>query len=341
MREQPRLDESNLVRIIEVAYGVQVSELAFLPVGADASSVVYRVDTRRGPSLLVKGRRSTDFQPASLIVPRWLWAMAVPHVLPPVATVDDSLWLTDGRWTWSAFPFLGAHTASERALTEDQWVELGTTLWKIHALPLDGRTQRWLPIESFVPSRFDLIPQLSAVLQQESTDPLVNRFGVFWTARQAEISDLVQRCERLGQELREKNLPRVLCHADFHVWNILIDYQDALWIVDWDDTTIAPRERDLMFVEGGIVRGLIDDEDTASFFSGYGGRDLDHRALAYYRCAWALQDLAAYGEDIVYAPDLGHEARRASFGAIRSLFGPDGIVRLALSPVGSPGADQG
>lgn len=330
MREQPRLDEANIVRIIETAYGVRVAELAFLPIGADASSAVYRVDAKAGTRLLVKGRRSTDFKPASLIVPRWLWSAGVPHVLPPLVTADDALWMTDGQWTWSAFPFLDVHTAAETALTGGEWSRLGVTLRQIHALQLDDGTQRLVPIETYVPSRFGQISRLRAGIPEGSTDPLVNRFGSFWSERQAEISELVQRCESLSQELRDKALPQVLCHADFHVWNILIDAKHGLWVVDWDETTMAPKERDLMFVEGGIVRDLLNEEQTASFFSGYGSRDLDQHALAYYRCAWALQDLEAYGEDILHAPHLGEEARRASFKAVRGLFQPDGIVGIAL-----------
>jgi aminoglycoside 2'-N-acetyltransferase I len=34
--------------------------------------------------------------------------------------------------------------------------------------------------------------------------------------------------------------------------------------------------------------------------------------LAYYRCAWAVQDIAAYGEQVLLAPALGEETRRAA-----------------------------
>jgi spectinomycin phosphotransferase len=45
----------------------------------------------------------------------------------------------------------------------------------------------------------------------------------------------------------------VLCHADLHTWNVLVDGDGRLWLVDWDEAILAPRERDLMFLVGGIV----------------------------------------------------------------------------------------
>ncbi len=32
---------------------------------------------------------------------------------------------------------------------------------------------------------------------------------------------------------------------------MLIDANDALYIVDWDNPILAPKERDLMFIGGG------------------------------------------------------------------------------------------
>jgi spectinomycin phosphotransferase len=146
------------------------------------------------------------------------------------------------------------------------------------------------------------------------------------------IHTLVTRAEELGQQLARRVLPGVLCHGDIHTNNVLLDGHGAVWIVDWDDTVLAPKERDLMFVVGGgINRALVGPREEALFLQGYGARTLDSLALAYYRYAWAVSDIGAYGAEVVLRPDLGVVSRRAAVSAFLRLFEPGRIVDLALA----------
>ena len=149
-----------------------------------------------------------------------------------------------------------------------------------------------------------------------------------WRARQDVIAP-VERADRLGEQLAGCSFPQVLCHADLHTWNVLVDPDEQLWIVDWDEVVLAPRERDLMFVVGGIGHDLVRPADTESFFQGYGQASVDPRLLAYYRCAWAVQDIAAYGEQVLLAPGESEESRRAALEGFLDLFAPGNIVDLA------------
>ena len=47
----------------------------------------------------------------------------------------------------------------------------------------------------------------------------------------------------------------IVCHFDIHAGNILIDDDGSLYIVDWDDPILAPKERDLMYIGGGLLGG--------------------------------------------------------------------------------------
>jgi spectinomycin phosphotransferase len=101
-------------------------------------------------------------------------------------------------------------------------------------------------------------------------------------------------------------------------------------MVDWDEAVLAPPERDLMFVVGGIGHGLVGPSDTEHFFQGYGQASIDPHLLAYYRHAWAVQDIAAYGEQALLSPGADAAARRAAVEGFRDLFEPGSIVELAL-----------
>ena len=142
---------------------------------------------------------------------------------------------------------------------------------------------------------------------------------------------LLDRAEDLGRRLAEAAPPLVLCHADIHTGNVLLDAEGRVWIVDWDETILAPRERDLMFVVGGISSKLVGPREEALFFRGYGATDVDPLALAFYRYAWAVGDIGAFGEEVFFRPDLGPVTRRAAVDMLMGLFQPGEIVALALA----------
>jgi spectinomycin phosphotransferase len=100
--------------------------------------------------------------------------------------------------------------------------------------------------------------------------------------------------------------------------------------VDWDETVLAPKERDLMFVVGGIGRDLVSPSKTVCFFEGYGESTIDPLALTYYRYAWAVQDMAAYGERIFFLPGLSEESRRDAMHSFVDMFESGNIVDIAL-----------
>ena len=86
-----------------------------------------------------------------------------------------------------------------------------------------------------------------------------------------------------------------------------------------------------MFVVGGISSKLVGPREEARFFQGYGATALDPLALAYYRYAWAVGDIGAFGEEVFFRPDLGPDTRRAAVDLFMGLFRPGEIVELAFA----------
>jgi len=213
----------------------------------------------------------------------------------------------------------------ESALTEAQWRVLGSFLKQVHASSLSSDLTRLVATETYRPAELDLISQIDqAVSRRNAGEP-----AAFWTARRDEILSLAACTEELGRELARLALPRVLCHADLHTNNVMIDRGGELWVIDWDEPTRAPKERDLMFVVGGIRAGLVEPHETARFFEGYGEMDLNSLALTYYRHAWAVQDIGSYAEQVFLAPALGAASRADAARCLRLLFEPGAIVEIA------------
>lgn len=126
--------------------------------------------------------------------------------------------------------------------------------------------------------------------------------------------------------LRLTSPKMVLCHADIHTANVLIDAEGQLFIVDWDETILAPKERDLMFVVGGGVVGATAEE---RFFRGYGTTAIDPVTLAYYRYEWVVQEIGDFGARVFLTPELGEETQRDAVRGFRDLFRPGDVVQAA------------
>jgi len=336
MLEPPGLADEAIVGSLEAGYGILIRAVTFLPLGADSASAAYRIDTVEGASYFLKVRTLDGFSNLSLLVPRFLHDQGVPHVLSPLPAISQAPWVVVGNFALSLFPFLEGHRAADVGLSELHWTSLGTMLRQVHASRLPPALMEIMPRESFTPSRRAVLTRLEAQVTAElSPDPLKRELAAFWRARREEIHTLIDRADALGHRLRSRPAPLVLCHADLHTWNVLLDPSQQLWVVDWDETILSLKERDLMFVVGGIGADQVRIYETACFLRGYGDVAIDPLALSYYRYAWAVQDMGAYGEQVYFSPDLGEETRRNALAGFMDLYEPGNIVAIA---VGSDGA---
>jgi spectinomycin phosphotransferase len=194
-----------------------------------------------------------------------------------------------------------------------------------------------VPRERFVPDRRQVITQLEELIHRQAfADDLQEEWVAFWQSQRDVIHTLVNRVDAIGEHLRKTSTPRALCHADMHPWNLHLGGDGNWWLIDWDDVVLALKERDLMFVVGGIGGDGVGSQETEWFLQGYGNDDVDPLALAYYRTAWAVQDIGAYSEELFFTPHLGRESRRAALQGFQSLFAPGNIVERALASFEGP-----
>jgi spectinomycin phosphotransferase len=336
MREPPKLADATITAALQAHYGISNAALAFLPIGADAASSVYRVEATDGKAYLLKARADAGFSVPSLLVPRFLHSQGVPHIVAPLPTTAQTLWFSIHDFALSLYPFVDAQTAADVGLSEEHWRALGTTVKQIHTSRLPPDLLQIIPHETYTPSRRNVMAELeTAIATQTFADPIQRELAAFWHARSDEIGALLERADTLGRQLRQAARPLVLCHADLHTWNVLLDAAQQLWLVDWDETMLAPKERDLMFVIEGIGRDLVKPHETACFLQGYGDTTIDQSALVYYRYAWAVQDMGAYGEEIFFSPDRSEETRRDALHAFMNMFEPGNIVAIACASDGT------
>jgi spectinomycin phosphotransferase len=142
-------------------------------------------------------------------------------------------------------------------------------------------------------------------------DPTAAKLADFIKSKRNEIDHLIKHTEELASELQSQSHDLVLCHTDIHGANILITDDNQFYIVDWDNPLLAPKERDLMFVGGGIDNIWRSKRDESIFYQGYGRTDIDFTMMAYYRYERVIEDLAAYGEQLLLTDEGGADREQA------------------------------
>lgn len=336
MREPPvDLSADTLAAAVRTHYGLAVTTVGFLPLGHDSSAWVYRVQAQDGAAYFLKVRQGVT-NAAGLLVPRYLHAHGIAPVVAPLPDVRGALWAQVAGYALILYPFIAGATGMAQGLSEAQWIAYGTILRRIHSTVIAPELARALRRETFVPAGAATVREVDRHIgARRWADPLAQEVAALWRERGAVIRTLVSRAEELGAHLARTAPPCVLCHADIHTDNVLLGADGRVWIVDWDETVLAPKERDLMFaVGGGISRALVGEREEALFLRGYGATPLDPRALSYYRYAWAVNDIGAFAAEVVGRPDLGAVSKQTALDIFKRLFQPGEIVALALASSG-------
>lgn len=328
MIEKPNIKDEEIVVALNENFSIQVSGIQFLPIGNDSSAFSYCVEAKNGNSYFLKVRRQIT-NLAGLFVPRFLKDNGIEQVIAPLSTKAQELWVKVDGFAISLYPFIIGDEAMKVGMTDVQWIEFGSTLKRIHDTELTPHILQHVKQESFIPKWSRLAKTLhKQVNTREYYDPYQRQLAIFWKKNNEKIQTLIERTESLGKRLRHTNLEFVLCHADIHTANILITQKQNMFIVDWDDTLLAPKERDLMFVLG---ENSVETREEQLFFKGYGNAKINPLVLAYYGYEWCVQEIGDFGERVFLTKNTGENTKKDSVEAFMKLFSQGDVVESAFN----------
>jgi spectinomycin phosphotransferase len=330
MIEKPDLSDENIRAGLSEGYGLAVQSLAFLPIGNDSSAWAYYIRTAQADYFL-KLRRGAVYEPG-LLVPRFLREQGIEAVVAPLPARSGRLWHPAGKYHLILYPFLEGRSGMDAGLSAPQWRAFGALLRRIHETRPPESLLAHLPRESFRPWWAPAVRRLQQIVAAGAfIHPLERELAAFWQPRTREIERITMRAEELGRMAQEMQLAPVLCHADIHTANLLVDSDGRLAIVDWDQVLLAPVERDLMFVTGAEGAPPAPGSEEDLFFSGYGPVLARALPLAYYRYEWVVQEIGDYGERVFLHPNLGEETRREAVREFIQLFAAGNVVEGAYA----------
>jgi len=323
--EPPAIDASTIEAVLRDSYGIAPARAEFLPVGHDSSAWSYRVHSD-GRSYYLK-IRGGSFKPVGPLMPRFLHSLGLENVIPPLPTADGHAWVSLNDLHYTLYPFVEGRPGRDVGLSDAQWRTFGSFLRRLHAAILSPELHPHVPRDQFSPPHLAWITDFHVGIHQfDSGHPLGRELRSLWLDHRDAISRLIQRTRALAARMRTAPLAFVLCHADIHTANTLVDAAGVLFVVDWDDTVLAPAERDLTYI-------LAEAEGTRlhAFGQGYGEVHLDPLAQAYYRHLWCLEDLAVDAENTLAEDRLGARDRRNALDWFKFQLAPGSTADAALA----------
>src|SRR5262249_18975075 len=121
-----------------------------------------------------------------------------------------------------------------------------------------------------------------------------------WKAHLPTIHTAVTRLEKLAEMLQSRTFPSVICHADLHARNLIRDRAGHVFVIDWDEVMLAPKERDFIFIR---------KPHAEAFFQGYANAEVDSLPLTYYLWERVVQDLIYNAHNVCFRDDWAEETR--------------------------------
>src|SRR6266516_1504756 len=104
MLTKPNISDELIIFRLQDEYGLPVTSLTFLPLGADMGTVVYRVVTDDGTAYFLKLRKG--FDEIVVTVPLFLKSQGIENVIIPYETKSKQHWADFGDYKTILYPFI-------------------------------------------------------------------------------------------------------------------------------------------------------------------------------------------------------------------------------------------
>jgi spectinomycin phosphotransferase len=329
MLEPPNLPVEKILLCLSTEFGISSPRIEFLPLGADLNTAVYRVDIQSDKHYFLK-LRSGEFSEPSVVLPAFFYDQGVHEIIPPIPILSGNYWTILDDFHAILYPYIEGQDGYEVDLSDDQLRVFGKVIKKIHQMEVPQHIQKKIPIETFSSMWSDQLLKYTQLLDGAKYSDLISQnLADLLITHKDTISHLMFRVELLSKVLKNRPSNFVICHSDLHAGNLLIDKKKNLYIVDWDTLLMAPKERDLMYIGGGQgFRGHTLEEEVELFYQGYGETSIDHEALAFYRYARIIEDMAVECA-IIFSTDHSNEDRKRELGFFKANFVPGGVIEIA------------
>jgi spectinomycin phosphotransferase len=322
------IPEQELIELLKSHYGIFAYSAQLVPLGADMNAFIYKAETQSNPYFvkIIYG----NHQDNDIDIIRLLHDSGIKNLILPIESIVGTLITKLPLFKMIVYPFIEGKNGFTHNLTKTQWIELGKAFKKIHLISVPTLIQNELIKEDFSSKWRDLARSLfDKINSNTSNSNFFIAFKEFFNSNFSKINHLINTADELSKSIQLSNYKFVLCHSDIHAGNILISPDESFYIIDWDNPIMAPKERDLMFIGGGVGNVWNIPQELQYFYEGYGETQINDAMLSYYRHVRILEDVVLYAEDILTAKK-NDQSKLLSLHYFKSQFEENGVIDIAF-----------
>ncbi|HFL2714604.1 TPA: phosphotransferase [Legionella pneumophila] len=323
-----QITELRLIEVLKLHYGLDIDSIRIVQDGADANAYRYKADSSTG-SYFVK-LKLAHHDDISLSIIHLLHETGIKEIIYPILTRQKTLVQQLDNYSLIVYPYIDAPNGFNQQLTDLQWKQLGRVLRKVHDTATPSLIHKQLRKETYSSKWRESVRSFGNPMNySREDDPISAEFKACFNQHIRSIHQLIDTGEKLSQMIQPDPDKYVLCHSDIHAGNVLIDNEESLYIIDWDEPILAPKERDLMFIGAGVGGVWNKPQEMHYFYEGYGTACIDTPILAYYRHERIVQDIAEFAQELVSA-STNEGGRMESLEHFKAMFLPNNVVDIAF-----------
>ncbi len=125
---------------LQDGYGLLVVQVAFLPLGTDLNTAVYRVLADDETPYFLKLIRSGVFDGTSVALPKFLGDQGIVQIIAPLATKTGQLWASLDAFKLILHPFVEGHNGFEVDLSDRHWSGWPILAWCGRRIPSSSQS---------------------------------------------------------------------------------------------------------------------------------------------------------------------------------------------------------
>jgi spectinomycin phosphotransferase len=286
MRNPPTIHETCIRETLNKYYPVLVTSLEFIPTQWIAYCFsVHCTDGARYFLKLHKEDAPKPYAPSSkdfyLPLTYQLHEKGILSYIPhPIRAIQDHLQIRSGGFEFVLYNYIAGKVVGHQGITHDILSRLSQLVGILHrstsqikvAHPLTDQYE--IPFERELRDIYHRL-HLSSKFDTPGKASLAQALLPRWDT----MLGYLEHLRTLQFYVRASRKAQVICHTDLHGENLVLDKENHLYIIDWENAIIAPPEHDLFFFAGEAGFWEI-------FMPGYesqaGAADLDPSILAFY-----------------------------------------------------------